>query len=284
MNRGIIFGIIGSLLAALTLAFIPIDQWVQYFPLWLRIIVISFLLLSFWGYKFYQWKPTNINGFNFKKITDDKYSMNINLGGDHIINIVYGKINDFQEYDKRTLVILPANDKFDDECIEDPGSVLGSFACCLYPNGNEGFKNDIRKELEKRNTESFNIGDWISIDVKSSISEFKIGIVAVTHKVGDDIIASSENVMLAFKGIHKIMTIKRISKVYMPLIGGGHGGLAPELSLLCLLISTIEQIRRKSGNMLRDVNIVVYKKDNGHRAISVGRMKRIVKFALNYCK
>jgi hypothetical protein len=37
MNRGIIIGIIGSLLAALTLAFIPIDQWVQYFPLWLQI-------------------------------------------------------------------------------------------------------------------------------------------------------------------------------------------------------------------------------------------------------
>ena len=283
MNRGIIIGSFGSLLAALMLALIPIEQWVQCFPLWLKIIVIFFLLL-FGGYKLYQCKPTKINGFIFKKKTNDKYSMNINLGGDHIINIVYGKINDFQEYDKRTLVILPANDKFDDDCIEDPDSVLGSFACCLYPNGNESFKNDIRKELGKKNTESFSIGDWISIDVKSSISEFKIGIVAVTYKVGDDIIACSENVMLAFKGIHEIMKIKRISKVYIPLIGGGHGGLAPELSLLCLLISTIEQIRRKSGNMLRDVNIVVYKKDNGHRAISVERMKQIVKFALNYCK
>jgi hypothetical protein len=90
--------------------------------------------------------------------------------------------------------------------------------------------------------------------------------------------------MLAFKGIHKIIKRKRASKVYMPLIGSGHGGLAPELSLLCLLISTIEQIRRNSGNMLKDVNIVVYKRDDGHRAIPVKKMKRIVKFALNYCK
>jgi hypothetical protein len=87
------------------------------------------------------------NGFKFMKITNDKYSMNINLGGKHIINIIYGKINDFQEYDKKTLVILPANDKFDDKCIEDSDSALGAFVRSLYPNGNDDFKNIIEKEL-----------------------------------------------------------------------------------------------------------------------------------------
>lgn len=242
------------------------------------------LLLSYWVYKFQQWKIIKINGFYFKNVTNDKFSININLGGNHIINIIYGKINDFQEYDKRTLVILPANDKFDDECIEDIGSVLGSFVRSLYPNGNENFKSDIRKELQKKNPESFVVGDWISIDAKSSISEFKIGIVAVTNKIDDDIIASSENVMLAFKGISRIMIKERIQKVYLPLMGSGHGGLSPELSLLCLLISAIEQIRRNAGNILRDVNIVIYKRDNGEREVPAVRMKRIVKFVLNYCK
>ena len=285
MTRGIIIGIIGSLLATLMIAFIPIDQWVKFFPMWLRITIIVILLLSYWGYEMYQWKTVAINGFNFKKITNDKYSMNINLGGNHIINIVYGKINDFQEYDKRTLVILPANDKFDDKCIEDPDSVLGSFVRSLFPNGNEDFKNDVRKELEKRkNTKSFNIGECILSSVKSSVSEFKIGIVAVTHKEKNNIFAYSENVLLAFKGIHEKMKEEQITKVYMPLLGSGHGGLSPELSLLCLLISAIEQIRRPTGNMLRDVNMVIYKKDNGDRTVPVRRMKRIVKFALNHCK
>jgi len=282
MTKNITFGIIGSLLAGLILACIPITE----FSWWLKIVVITtivIILLSYWGYKLYQMKTITINGFTFKKITDDKYSMNINLGGSHIINIVYGKINNFQEYDKKTLVILPANDKFDDECIEDPGSVLGSFVCSLYPNGNEDFKNAIKKELDKRDTKSFNIGDWISLPHKSNVSEFNIGIVAVTHMEEDNIFTYSENVILAFKGVHKIMTKKRISKVYLPLIGSGHGGLSPELSLLCLLISAIEQIRENTGNMLRDVNIVIYKKDNGDRAIPVKRMLRIVKFALNHC-
>lgn len=274
MTKGITIGIFGSLFAGLVLALIPIDQWVNCFPLWLRIIIIAIILLSCWGYKLYH-----------MKITNDKYSMNINLGGNHIINIAYGKINDFQKYDERTLVILPANDKFDDKCIEDPDSVLGSFVRSLFPNGNEDFKNDVRKELEKRkNTKSFNIGECILLNVKSSVSEFKIGIVAVTHKEKNNIFAYSENVMLAFKGIHEKMKEEQITKVYMPLLGSGHGGLSPELSLLCLLMSAIEQIRRPTGNMLRDVNIVIYKKDNGDRTVSIRRMKRIVKFAINHCK
>jgi len=285
MTKGITIGIIGSLFAGLLLAFIPIDQWVNCVPLWLRLVIIVIVLLSYWGYKLYQWKTTKINGFTFKRITNDKYSMNINLGGNHIINIVYGKINNFQEYDKKTLVILPANDKFDDKCIEDTDSVLGSFVCSLYPNGNEDFKNNIRKELEKRkNTKSFSIGECILSSVRSSVSEFKIGIVAVTHKEKNNIFAYSENVILAFKGIHEKMKEEQITKVYMPLLGSGHGGLNTELSLICLLISAIEQIRKSKGNMLRDVNIVIYKRDNGNRSIPIERMKRIVKFVLNHCK
>jgi len=223
------------------------------------------------------------NGFKFKKITNDKYSMNINLGGDHIINIIYGKINDFREYDERTLVVLPANDSFDDKCIEDPGSVLGAFVCSLYPNGNEIFKNKVKEELNKLNTDSFNIGDGVSIPVKSDVSQFNVGLVAVTHIIDENIIAYSENIMLAFKGIHKIMAKKRLPKVYIPLICSGHGGITQELSLLCLLISSIEQIKRNAG-ILREVNIVIYKKENGNIGIPIKRMIRVAKFALNYCK
>lgn len=287
MSKNILIGIIGSLIAVFLLAFIPIDLWIKDFPIWLKItilITLTILSLSYWTFKMQQWRVIKINGFYFKKVTNDKFSININLGGNHIINIIYGKINDFQDYDNKTLVILPANDKFDDECIEDTGSVLGSFVRSLYPNGNGDFKNEIRKELQKKDSTAFVVGDWISIDAKSSISEFKVGIVAVTNRIDDDIVASSENVMLAFKGIHKIMTKKRIKKVYIPLIGSGHGGLSPDLSLLCILISSIEQIRRNTGNILRDVNIVIYKKDNGEREVPVMRMKRIVRFVLSYCK
>jgi hypothetical protein len=235
------------------------------------------------------------NGFKFTKITNDKYSMNINLGGTHLINIIYGKINDFREYDEKTLVVLPANDSFDDTCVEDPGSVLGAFVRSLYPNGNDIFKNKVKEELKNLNpvssnivngvsTPIFRIGDGISISVRSEASQFNVGVVAVTHMMGVKITAYSENIMLAFKGIHEIMAKKRLSKVYIPLICSGHGGITQELSLLCLMISAIEQIRKNAGGILKEVNIVIYKKENGDIGIPIKRMIKVAKFVLNYCK
>lgn len=257
------------------------SHWILFFIGLIFIVVgIIWIIVENTGFSFES------KGFSFKKISSDKYSININMGGLHAINIIYDRIDNFSQYDKNTLVVLPANDKFDDQCIDDLGSVLGAFVKSLYPNGNDDFKNLIKKELKKRGPESFKIGNWISgPSIKSRDSEFNVGIVAVTHLIEENnIVAYSENIMLAFKGIHEIMTIKRYQKVYIPLIGSGHGGLTPELSLLCLLISTIDTIRRNVGNKLREVNIVIYKNETGIRDIPENRMKEIVKFVLNYCK
>ena len=252
------------------------------------LIIISVLLIIIglaWAYfeiNEFSFKSSN---YKFKKINDDKYTITFQQGIVHTINIVYDKINNFQNYDKNTIVILPANDKFDDECVDDKKSVLGSFTNSLYPTGNNNFKEIIKKELAKRENNQFDIGSWIYLhSQKSENSEFNIGIVAVTHLMDNgNILAYSENVMLAFKGIHKIMTQKRIKNAYIPLVGSGHGGLTPELSLLCLLISIIEGYKKEDGHTLKNVNLVIYKKENGDKDIIPRKMKKITKFALTHC-
>ena len=249
---------------------------------WLLLgIGLSFVIIGI-IWEIFESTGIRTNEFKFKKIGDDKYSVNINSERNHIINIIYGKINDFQKYNENTLVILPANNTFDDKCIDDPKSTFGAFAKNLYPNGNRPFKNNIKRELEKRNAKPFNIGDWISMPVNNNVFKFNIGIVAVTHMEEGKIIAYPENVMLAFKGIHNIMAQKRFPEVYIPLIGSGDGGLKRELSLSCLLISAIEQIRKNTGHMLKEVNIVIYKNDDGRRDIPVKKMIRVVKSTLNH--
>jgi len=59
-KKEITIGSIGSLIAVLIIAFIPIDKWIQGFPVWLRIIIIIALLLSYWLYRLYQWKTAKI--------------------------------------------------------------------------------------------------------------------------------------------------------------------------------------------------------------------------------
>lgn len=278
----------------IAIAFIDFEELTK-FKIKSELKTVSWILFSFSVLLILMglaWAYFEVNEFSFKsskyklkRINDDKYSIIFQQGIVHTINIIYDKINNFENYDKNTLVILPANDKFDDECVDDRKSVLGSFTNSLYPTGNSEFKEVIKKELGKRENNRFDIGSWIYLhNLKSENSEFNVGIVAVTHLLENgNILAYSENIMLAFKGIHKIMTQKRIKNVFIPLVGSGHGGLTPDLSLLCLLISIIEGFKKEDGHTLKNVNIVIYKKENGSKDIVPRKMKKIIRFALAHC-
>ncbi len=110
----------------------------------------------------------------FKKISPDHYRISLTQNGEHVVNIHYGLLDDFKEYDKDCLVILPANDQFDDDCIDDRNSALGSFVNKLLPNKTEIIKSFIKADLVKRNTNVFNIGQWVCIDLnRIEETEFK---------------------------------------------------------------------------------------------------------------
>jgi hypothetical protein len=230
--------------------------------------------------------PFKSTSYKFSKISDSHYSITDETNK-HSINVIYGKIDGFKEYDKDTLVILPANDSFDDACVDDERSVLGSFVKKLYPDDNTAFKEKINTELQKKNQNKFEIGDWIYLHDVHKEKKFKVGIVSCTHLNEDkSIIAYSINVMLAFRnGIFRMIQEKRINKVYIPLIGSGHGGLSPEISFLNLLISFIEGLSRSDqAHRLSNVNIVIYQNDKGKCDIVPKKMKNIVKLVLNYCR
>lgn len=58
------------------------------------------------------------------------------------------------------------------------------------------------------------------------------------------------------------MNDRRLTDLYLPVMGSGHGGLEPELALLYLLLSTKAVVDHpQSGVHLRSVTIVVYRKD-----------------------
>jgi hypothetical protein len=282
--------IVGGL-AFLFLALFNIDNFMPREKM--TLINLIALLLGFglilwgaiWHHSLTKGSEYNSNNYHFRKTSEDNYLITVNQGGTHLINITYGNINNLEDYDKNTLVVLPANDKFDDQCIDDIRSTLGAFMNTLYPNGNEDIKRFIRSELEKRGEIGrFDIGNWIyKYDLRHNGTSFNIGIVAVTHlKEDGNIIAYTEDVISAFKGICKIVNEKRLSKIFIPLIGSGHGGLSPEVSLLCLLLSILERLRNEEGRRLREIYIVIYKGNDGKKDILDSTMKNIVKFALTH--
>jgi hypothetical protein len=252
------------------------------------IVICAVVCLCFFLHKIYEAIDFRVNNkrYKFLKISDILYSITDDAAR-HNISIIYGKIDNFQDYDKNTLVILPANDSFDDDCVDDENSVLGSFVKQLYPTGNEIFKNKIKTELQKKSQANFDIGNWIYLRDIHNDKKFSVGIVSCTHlKEDGSIVAHSIDVMDAFQnGIFEIIKKNKPQKIYIPLICSGHGGLSPEISFLNLLISITEIINHNDqAHRLSNVNIVIYENDKGKRDIPLEKMKDIVKFVLNHCR
>jgi hypothetical protein len=241
-----------------------------------------FIFIALMWLIYNQIKLSNSN-YVFKGVSSNKYSVFLNKTETQVINIIYGNLKDVGEYKKDTLFILPANDKFDDDCIDDEKSVLGSFVNNLYPYDNKNIKQKIRDVVDKKSFEKPKIGNWILITSEAKGEKIiNMGMVAVTELTDKKaIIAHPENVMLAFNSIHEIINETRATKVFIPLLGSGNGGLTPELSLLYLVISIMECTRKVGGHNIKEANIVIYKKDKKKVDLSVKRMRTVVNFALS---
>jgi uncharacterized membrane protein YwzB len=231
------------------------------------------------------------DGFHkIKKLKDGSLLTKIERvkGKYHKLHIHFGSITDFNRYDKNTLVVLPANDKFDDDCIEDLKSALGFFINKLFPNKVDIIKEHIKKELNKREKKVFEIGQCVYLDLSENDFtdyNFKIAFVAVTHLLENDVIkAYSQNISMAMRGVRVLMDKKRLSKLYLPLIGSGHGGLSAEVSLLNIMLSVLEIIVKDHGQRLDDVNIIVFQKEGSEPIVTRKRARKIISFAIENSK
>ncbi|MCJ7600588.1 MAG: hypothetical protein MUO63_03690 [Desulfobulbaceae bacterium] len=65
------------------------------------------------------------------KSTQDGYETALNHAK---VEVCFGQIQDFFKVSTQDLVVLPANDLFDDKCINDTRSALGAFMNQFFPN------------------------------------------------------------------------------------------------------------------------------------------------------
>ncbi len=210
----------------------------------------------------------NILSWRNKKIKKNKKeNFSIKLGKSKI-NIFSGRIEKIQLKSNLTFV-LPANEYFDDECIVDKKSVLGSFIQTHFPNQEKIIQKLIFKELENRRTEikekkegvsqkSYEIGT--SILIKEPLnSSINLIITAVTKQdVENGIYSNISFLIKASDNIQKILYNNRLDKVYIPLLGSGHGGLNDKASLFTLVLSFWNFINLKQN---KEIYFIIFKKN-----------------------
>jgi|WetSurMetagenome_2_1015567.scaffolds.fasta_scaffold76804_3 hypothetical protein len=202
------------------------------------------------------------------------------------INILFGKLEELYQPNTGELVILPANNLFDDECINDSRSALGSFVAHEFPKEIHKIQSLVTEQSQKTDEASelpYEIGKYLYFD-RPLGTQIKMAFVAVTTIDGKlGITCEPENIFSAIQGVHTLMNEKRIDKVMLPLIGCGHGGMLPPISLTCMLLAFAEAIRKPSGSHIKEVSIVIFRKDRKDTPqITSSDIKRLLFFVRKY--
>lgn len=231
----------------------------------------------------------NLNTIKITGLKNDGLSVKIERA---CINIHFCKIEEVEKKED-AVVVLPANEYFDDECIKDIKSSLGAYVDKHFKNQISEFQKIVADELSNRNVpmteqykrdgeglqNSYGIGTCILLQKPINTSE-KVLLVSVTEqRAGLGLYSNISFVYKAVSGVYKKATDNRIKNIYVPLLGSGHGGLNKRIALLSLVTAFTELIEKDRGNKIQTLNIVIYK--NG-KDVDIDRkiVRKILKFGV----
>lgn len=202
--------------------------------------------------------------------TGDEYRMPI---GRTEVCVRFGDIRSCDSNDPGAVVALPANEFFDDDCIRDTRSALGAYIVSAFPNAIRDIQKLIAQKLANAPSElvereyderarSYGVAKCVCLKNPLASGKNVMFVSVTTKRAGIGLRSEARYLFAAMKAICQAMNDGRLTDLYLPLMGSGHGGLEPELALLYLLLSTKAVIDdRSGGGHLRSVTIVVFRKD-----------------------
>lgn len=209
------------------------------------------------------------------------------------IKVILGKIEESDHSDEDCLVALPANEFFDDDCIHDSRSALGAFMQHYFKDNipsiqelvRDALRNEPSEKVNKKPGEtasSYGVGKCVFLDRPLS-SRLRIAMVSVTTQRADvGLRADAAYLFEAAESLQRVMANNRLTRLNIPILGSGHGGLKGEVSLICMLIA-FGELHRKYGRTLKEVNIVVFRRSENHPpSLPVANIERALDFAIRF--
>ena len=181
------------------------------------------------------------------------------------LTVTFGRIEDCSREEVGSVVALPANEFLDDECLTDDRSALGAFVRQCFGDRLSDFQTLVAEQrarlkpaLVERETgvykESYGVGASLYFD-RPLGTRCRLILCAVTRKrATEGIKAEPSYVFAGVNAICRIMSDNRLTKLHVPVMGSGHGDMANEVALLCLVLALA------ATPDIRDANIVVFRR------------------------
>src|ERR1044072_764877 len=167
--------------------------------------------------------------------------------GQATLSVLYGRIENYADEDSSVVVVLPASEFFDDACINDKGSALGAYIQAKFPNQVSEIQQLINEKLASAPTEkvekergdfqpSYGVGTCVFLDRPLKSSQRIILAAVTTQRAGEGLRGEISFNFDAVKEVYRIAADKRLRKVYLPVMGAGHGGLRSEVALFSMAV------------------------------------------------
>jgi O-acetyl-ADP-ribose deacetylase (regulator of RNase III) len=267
----LIFGV--ALVALSFISIICIDKWglaLSASPNWYFFFTGLCLLLG-WALQTFLLPLLTAPGRLHRRLRKTAHGLRIDLPRDHWIEVIRGSIEEQSEADQHTGVVLPANTSFDDECISDNHTALGAFATRHFSKTPAEIQALVRTELARTVGKDaadipdlWPLGHTVFLD-RPFGTHHRLIIVAVTRiSPADGIRGSTEGVVAAVRGTFREAATRRLSRIFMPVVGSGHGGLDLSMALSLILIEAISCMLHEGYHQVKGLTVVVHDPEGAH--------------------
>ncbi len=184
------------------------------------------------------------------------------------VSVEIGRIQDYLSSGSQTVIALPANEYFDDECISDTNSSLGAFVQHHFGEHVDDFVRQVRAELvgiptqrvpraERRIDDSYGIGQ--AVFLSKLLPKYKLILVsATTERTGIGLRAEPHFLYASVEGIVEALNEHRMNSLTMPVLGSGHGGMPFPVAVLFNLLAVRSILMEDIGRHVKEIRIVVF--------------------------
>jgi hypothetical protein len=245
-------------------------------PVALGIALVVLSVLAF-GYTLWAKHETDEDkgsgGLDLGRVKESNGDMWTTVSGCEI-RVLNGRLQDYAP-EAGTVIVLPCNEYFDDECAGDTRSALGAYVNHAFDGQVQAFISLVKEECKKKlgqavlqqktvdeRVESFGPGRCVLLFKPLGRSVTLALVSTTTQRAGQGL---AGRISYLFDGMREMgvkLADARLNEVAMPILGAGHGRIDPPLAFVVLLLAVAEAARYgQGGQRLRKVTIIVFKRD-----------------------
>jgi hypothetical protein len=206
--------------------------------------------------------------------------------------VAFGRLEQVAEGAPESMVVLPATEFFDPECVRDRKSALGAYVHRHFTNQEAQIEAFIAKELASKPTQrieqssgvfekSFGVGTRVFAKRLLESKQPLLFIAITTKRANEGVRAELSDTFKAVQQIQNVAADNRIDSVLLPVLGAGHGHLRPEAALFGLLLAICGSLNSPRAHHIKRYTVVVFQPDgNSKPSIRKAVCKRLLRIAV----